>query len=85
MATLWGLRHGPRWAFPIGAFGVFVLVDFINCNRHYLSQMIAGAGLGMIYGFAASKVVDKKLSENWCFDVSTNLQGDTCLQIGYKF
>ncbi len=85
LSTLWGMRHGPKWAVPIALVGVFVAADFVNCNRHYVSQLVAGAGLGVIYGFAASKVVDKKLEESWSINLNCNKQGDPCLQVAYKF
>lgn len=85
LTTLWGIRHGPKWAVPIALFGVFLCADFVNCNRHYVSQMVAGAGLGILYGFAACKVVDTKVCEDWQMSVEQNKQGDPCLQIGYKF
>lgn len=85
MTTLWGIRHGPKWAVPIGLFGVFVMVDFINCNRHYVSQLVAGVGLGVLYGVAASKVVDKKLDEKWNIQLGASKQGDPCLQLSYRF
>ncbi len=85
LSTLWGMRHGPKWAIPIALVGVFVAADFVNCNRHYVSQLIAGAGLGVIYGFAASKVVDCKLEEHWSVNICANKQGTPCLQVAYRF
>lgn len=85
LTTLWGMRHGPKWAVPIALVGTFVAADFVNCNRHYVSQLVAGIGLGVIYGFAASKVVDCKLQEHWSVNVCADKQGEPCLQIGYKF
>lgn len=65
IATLYGLRFGPKLAVPLTFFAATLGIIFINCNRHYLSQLIAGAGLGAIYGIAANKVIDRKLSERW--------------------
>jgi hypothetical protein len=56
--TLFGLQRGPAWGVPMGLFTAAVFLDFIVTNRHYASQMILGTGLGIIYGFAASKTVD---------------------------
>lgn len=63
-ALLYGLRFGPRFAVPLGAVATFIGVSFVACNRHYISQIVAGAGLGAVYGLAAYKLVDSKLSEN---------------------
>lgn len=85
LSTLWGVRHGPKWAIPIALVGVVVGADFVNCNRHYVSQLVAGIGFGMIYGFAASKVVDVKLQERWSLNIASTVQGDPCLQVAYMF
>ncbi len=85
LSTLWGMRHGPKWAVPVALLGAFVAVDFVNCNRHYISQLVAGVGLGVIYGFAASKVVDNKLEERWEIGINENKQGVPCLQLRYRF
>jgi hypothetical protein len=65
IATLYGMRFGPKLAVPLTFFAAALGIIFVNCNRHYLSQLIAGAGLGAIYGIAANKVIDRKLSESW--------------------
>lgn len=85
MATLFGMRHGPAWGIPLGLFAGFVFADFLNCNRHYLSQLVAGAGLGVIFAVAASKVVDKKLSERCSFSCGVTKQGAACAQMRYTF
>lgn len=63
MTTLMWMRHGPKWGIPLSLFSSLVFADFLNCNRHYLSQLIAGVGLGVLFAFAANKVVERKLSE----------------------
>ncbi len=82
MAMLFGMRHGLRWAIPLTALGIFVAADFLNCNRHYLSQLVAGAGLGVIFAVAASKVVDTKIMDHWSINRAD--QG-TGLKIAYLF
>lgn len=85
MASLFGTRHGPVWGVPLGLFAGFVFADFVNCNRHYLSQLVAGAGLGLIFAFAASKVVDKKLSERCSFSCNIDSYGIPSAQLCYRF
>lgn len=85
MVTLWGLRNGPRWAIPLSLAAGFVFADFINQNRHYVSQMIAGAALGVLYGVAASKIVDNRLAGNFSFSVTLNNSNQPCCEIGYSF
>jgi hypothetical protein len=85
MASLFGMRHGLKWAVPLGLFATFVFADFVNCNRHYLSQLIAGSGLGLLYGFAANTLIDKKLSERWSLNLCNNASGGPSVQLSYRF
>lgn len=85
MTALFGMRHGPKWGVPLGLFATFVFADFINCNRHYFSQMVAGAGLGLIYAFAASKIVDQRLSDRWKFDLQPSACGLPAAKLVYRF
>ncbi len=63
MAVLYGSRYGPRYAVPLGGIAALIGVTFLNCNRHYMSQLIAGGAFGTLYALAASKVVDQKLAD----------------------
>ena len=85
MASLFGMRLGPAWGVPLSLFAGFVFADFLNCNRHYFSQMVAGAGLGLMFACAASKVVDRKLSERCSFSCGIDSCGVPSAQICYRF
>lgn len=63
-AVLYGMRYGPSMALPLGALATFVSLVFLTCNRHYLSQLIAGAGFGAAYAVAGNKLIDSKLGKN---------------------
>jgi hypothetical protein len=84
-ATLFGVRHGLKWGIPLGLFATFVFVDFVNCNRHYISQIIAGAGLGVIYALAANKVVERRLSEKFCICLDADMRGNPTVTCSYTF
>jgi membrane-associated phospholipid phosphatase len=71
--VLYGVRQGPKLGVPLGLVSLFLGISFVNCNRHYLSQIVAGAGLGTMYALAASKLVDEKLA---------NLAKNNNLQLG---
>ncbi|KKP35706.1 MAG: Phosphoesterase [candidate division TM6 bacterium GW2011_GWF2_32_72] len=60
MATLYGLRHGKKWGIPLGLLGLTTFSVFLNSNRHFVSQMVAGAGLGSIYAFAVKNLIEKR-------------------------
>jgi len=56
-AVLFGTQMGPRFGIPLGIFAGAVALESINCNRHFLSQLVAGAGVGVILGVAANKAL----------------------------
>jgi len=89
VATLYGLRFGVRAAGPLALASTFVGVTFLNCNRHYLSQLVAGAGIGTIFAFAANKVIEKKLANSDTYSVSVemniNSTGDPMVSVGWHF
>lgn len=84
-AVLFGLRYGPPAAIPFGALAVSVGATFIACNRHYLSQLIAGAGLGAMFGLAAHKFIDEKMRCKYHMSVSINDQGGPTFSFACKF
>lgn len=87
MTVLYGMRFGMKYAIPLGTIAVFIAAVFINCNRHYASQIVAGVGVGSAYALAASKVVDAKLFKNK--DISVGLDVDSrgapAFKISYRF
>lgn len=84
-AVLYGMRFGYKFAIPLGALTIFVGVSFLTCNRHYLSQLIAGAGFGALYAVAASKAVDSQLSKKISFSVSSNEKGEPLFGLSCRF
>ncbi|MCX5921780.1 MAG: phosphatase PAP2 family protein [Candidatus Dependentiae bacterium] len=83
--TLFALQFGPRAAVPLGLVGGAVLCSFVNDNRHYLSQIIAGAGLGVVFAFAADKVVNKNLARDLNMHIDVTPQGSPALALSWKF
>lgn len=63
-ALLYGMKFGAKFAVPLGLLATFIGASFIACNRHYLSQIVAGAGLGAVYSLAAYKLSDSRIKEN---------------------
>ncbi len=84
-AVLYGMRFGYQFAVPLGALTAFVGVTFLACNRHYLSQLVAGAGFGAMYALAANKVIDGQLTKDLSFSVSANEHGGPSFGVGYRF
>jgi len=84
IATLYGMRFGHKLAVPLSFFAASVGIVFLNCNRHYFSQLVAGVGLGVMYGIAANKVIDSKLAQ----DVTVGLtfdRGGPAIKACYRF
>jgi PAP2 superfamily protein len=87
MAVLYGMRFGPNYAVPLGTVAVFVTAVFLSSNRHYLSQMIAGAGFGAMYAFSASHIIDSKLAKKRDLDLSlsVNENGGPAMNVSFRF
>ncbi len=89
MTVLYSMRHGMKFAIPLSILSAYVGSTFVVCNRHYASQIVAGAGLGALYAVAASRVIDNKLelrrlkSLEMGFDTLST--GDPALSLNYKF
>ena len=84
-AVIFGLRYGPPAAIPLGLLAVGVGATFITCNRHYLSQLVAGAGLGAMFGLAAHKFIDEKMRLKYHMSVTINKQGGPSFNFAYNF
>lgn len=85
MTVLYGIRFGAKVAIPLSIYATVLGAIFINCNRHYLSQLVAGAALGAVYGCAASRLVDSKIANNVCIGLAADSQGAPSLNISYDF
>lgn len=86
-AVLYGMRFGPNYAVPLGSIAAFVSVIFLSSNRHYLSQMIAGAAFGAMYAFSANTLINSKLAKkrDLKLGLTTNDQGKPAMQLSMKF
>lgn len=84
-ATLAGLRHGPRAGIPLTMLSGVVFIDFLTCNRHYLSQLVAGAGLGIIYGMAAYQLAEGKIAKDFAVSVEPHNYDGVAIKLSYGF
>jgi len=84
-ATLFGSQFGAKAAIPASILGALVVVPFIIDNRHYVSQISAGVGLGVLYGLAASKVVDKNFDSLCKLSLGVTPQGNPAITFAYNF
>jgi hypothetical protein len=86
-AVLYGMRFGPNYAVPLGAIAAFVTVIFLASNRHYLSQMIAGAGFGAMYALSANRLIDSKLAKrhDLTLGLAASDNGGPVMKLALKF
>jgi hypothetical protein len=72
--TYLGLTRGPRWAVPLGVLTAGVGTLGFVTNRHYFSQVVAGAGLGIVIGYATHRVLEH-IPEQSDLNLSFSLAG----------
>jgi len=85
MATVFGLQYGFKALLPLMTFGFGMFAVSINCNRHFVSQVVAGTGLGVMYGIAVHKVIQKRISEKMSFNIGAGKNGLPCAEFSYRF
>jgi hypothetical protein len=86
-AVLYGMRFGPNFAVPLGSIAAFVTVIFLSSNRHYLSQMVAGAGFGAMYAVSANNLINSKLAKkrDLHLGLSANNNGNPVMKLSMRF
>ena len=89
MAMYYGLYKGKNYGVPLAFYTGLVGSMAITTNRHYLSQLVAGAGLGVMFGIAAHKVrlaLDDELYENRIsFGMTSDSCGSPAFGLAYNF
>jgi hypothetical protein len=83
--TLFGMQEGIPAAVPLGILSTYVLVAFINDSRHYLSQIVGGAGLGIVHALATSKIVESKLAQKLDIGLDFDVKGNPAIKVGFNF
>lgn len=56
-ATFFGTQLGWSYGAPLGILAGAIAINSITYNRHFLSQVVAGAGLGIIFACAGNKAL----------------------------
>lgn len=85
VTTLFGIRYGPKVWVPLTAASAYMFAELAICNRHYVSQLVVGAGIGAAFGFATNKLVAKKLAERYVIDFDLDAQLRPSLKCCYRF
>jgi hypothetical protein len=84
-AVLYGMRYGPKFSIPLGVIAGAIGLMFVGCNRHLLSQVIAGAGFGAMYGIAANRLLDEKLEREFKLSMNVNDHGAPVIKLDCSF
>lgn len=84
-ATVFGWQYGYKAGIPLGIYAGLMFGVSVNRNRHYVSQVIAGTAVGIMYGLAANRVIDGHMCKNLNFSVGTTQCGGSELTVSYKF
>lgn len=61
ISYIWYNQFGYESSLPLFFTFGYTFFDYLIKNRHYLSQILAGIGLGLIYGNTINKIIKKKL------------------------
>jgi len=62
LTTVWTYQTNIYKSSPFIIATSYMFIEYIMKNRHYLSQLIAGSTLGIIYGVAVHSYINKKLN-----------------------
>jgi len=85
MTVLYGKRFGYKFGLPLAGVSLFLGAAFLNCNRHYFSQLVAGAALGAAYGLAADKLINCKLGKCTNIGFCPSSWGSPGVKLSCKF
>jgi membrane-associated phospholipid phosphatase len=85
LTTALTVEYGWGWGFPLSVLSGGLIVSSIDGNRHFVSQIIAGAGLGIAYGIAVHKSICNHQNNPWAWEVGTDDQGGPALNVSYAF
>ncbi len=83
--ALYAMRFGPKYGVPLACLAAAVAISFVNCNRHYVSQIVAGAALGTIYALAADKFVSSELCQDVRFNAGIGKGFSPHVRVSYAF
>jgi hypothetical protein len=83
--TYLGLEYGWKLGLPIGALSIAIFAGSLDSNRHFVSQLVAGAGLGIAYGVAAHRVMNCYFCNNVACDIITESNGFVGMQVSCSY
>jgi len=85
MTMFYGMRFGNRFAIPLAIASLTTGAILVSSNRHYFSQVIAGAAMGAMFAFASDKVVEYDLARDIECGISLDKAGNPAISVGFSF
>ncbi len=86
LATFWALEKGYKWGLPLGTYTLYTMAINVVANNHYISQVFAGAALGVLFGVAAHNAFQKTIvGENLTVGFGTDSRHKPAFSLAYEF
>jgi len=89
LSTYYGLYKGKKYGVPCALYAGLTGALLVTTNRHYVSQVFAGAALGVIFGLAAHRVRLKLTHEEYsaklAFGPTSDAKGGVGFGLSYQF
>ena len=83
--TYLALEHGWKAGVPLGILSLAVFAGSVDSNRHFVSQLVAGTGLGIAYGIAAHRVMNCYYCDKVCCDFVAEPNGFVGIQASCSY
>ena len=85
MTVLYGMHGGYRFGIPLAIASLSTGAILVWANRHFVSQVIAGAAMGAVFAFASDKVVEYDLARDVECGISVDQAGHPAFKVGFAF
>ncbi len=86
LATYWALEKGYKWGLPLGTYALYAMAINVVANNHYISQVFAGATIGVLFGVAAHHTFEQTvIRENLAIGFCSDSKGKPGFRLAYDF
>ncbi len=85
MTTYLSCVEGVKGGLPMGIFSFLVAGLSITTNTHFLSQVIAGAGIGVFVGLASARVLSQWQNDRFELSLVSENKGRVGMRCAWNF
>ncbi len=86
LAAFWALEKGYKWGLPLGTYALYAMAINVVANNHYISQVFAGAALGVFFAVAAHNTFQQTIiKENLTIGFGTDSKHKPAFSLAYEF